>query len=50
MGSGSQADRLVASDTRGTGFESSHRPCLFDFYLLLTVYRKGEKELKESLS
>ena len=44
MGNGSSGvGRAVASDTRGPGFESSHRQLLLNFYLLLTVCRKDEK-------
>ena len=40
--------RLVASDTRGPGFESSHRQLLLNNYLLLTVCRKDENKEKEA--
>ena len=36
----------VASDTRGPGFESSHRQLLLNIYLLLTVCRKDENKEK----
>ena len=42
--------RLVASDTRGPGFESSHRQLLLNIYLLLTVCRKDENKEKEARS
>ena len=34
----------VASDTRGPGFESSHRQLLLNNYLLLTACRKDENK------
>ena len=40
--------RAVASDTRGPGFESSHRQLLLNIYLLLTVCRKDENKGKEA--
>ena len=40
--------RVVASDTRGPGFESSHRQLLLNIYLLLTVCRKDENKEKEA--
>ena len=44
LGSGCGAvGRAVASNTRGPGFESSHRQLLLNIYLLLTVCRKDEK-------
>ena len=36
--------RAVAYDTRGPGFESSHRQLLLNIYLLLTVCRKDENK------
>ena len=36
--------RVVASNTRGPGFESSHRQLLLNIYLLLTVCRKDENK------
>ena len=50
MGSGCGAvGRVVASNTRGPEFESSHRQPLLNIYLLLTVCRKDEnKEKKEA--
>ena len=49
MGSGCGAvGRAVASDTRGPGFESSHRQLLLNIYLLLTVCRKDENKEKEA--
>ena len=49
MGSGCGAvGRAVASDTRGPGFESSHRQLLLNIYLLLTVCRKDENKGKEA--
>ena len=41
-------DSAVASDTRGPGFESSHRRLLLNNYLLLTVCRKDENKEKEA--
>ena len=41
-------DRGVASDTRGPGFESSHRQLLLNIYLLLTVCRKDKNKEKEA--
>ena len=38
--------RAVAYDSRGPGFESSHRQLLLNIYLLLTVYRKDENKEK----
>ena len=38
--------RAVASDTRGPGFESSHRQLLLNAYLLLTGCRKDENKEK----
>ena len=47
MGSGCGAvGRAVAYDTRGPGFESSHRQLLLNIYLLLTVCRKDENKEK----
>ena len=40
--------RAVAYDTRGPGFESSHRQLLLNIYLLLTVCRKDENKEKEA--
>ena len=40
--------RAVASNTRGPGFESSHRQLLLDIYLLLTVCGKDEDIEKEA--
>ena len=40
--------RAVASNTRGPGFESSHRQLLLNIYLLLTVCRKDENKEKEA--
>jgi len=40
--------RAVASDTRGPGFESSHRHFLLNIYQLLTVCRKDENKEKEA--
>ena len=40
--------RAVASDTRGPGFESSHRQLLLNIYLLLTVCGKDENKEKEA--
>ena len=37
---------VVAYDTRGPGFESSHRQLLLNIYLLLTVCRKDENKEK----
>ena len=34
----------VASNTRGPGFESSHRKLLLNNYFLLTVCRKDENK------
>ena len=49
LGSGCGAvGKAVASNTRGPGFESSHRQLLLNIYLLLTVYRKDENEEKEA--
>ena len=49
LGSGCGAvGRAVASDTRGPGFESSHRQLLLNIYLLLTVCRKDENKEKEA--
>ena len=49
MGSGCGAvGRAVAYDTRGPGFESSHRQLLLNIYLLLTVCRKDENKEKRS--
>ena len=49
MGSGCGAvGRAVASNTRGPGFESSHRQLLSNIYLLLTVCRKDEKKEAEN--
>ena len=49
VGSGCGAvGRVVASDTRGPGFESSHRQLLLNIYLLLTVCRKDENKEKEA--
>ena len=39
---------MVASHTRGPGFESSHRQLLLNIYLLLTVCRKDENKEKEA--
>ena len=38
--------RAVAYDTRGPGFESSHRQLLLNIYLLLTVCGKDENKEK----
>ena len=47
LGSGCGAvGRAVAYDSRGPGFESSHRQLLLNIYLLLTVYRKDENKEK----
>ena len=47
QGSGCGAvGRAVAYDTRGPGFESSHRQLLLNIYLLLTVCRKDENKEK----
>ena len=47
MGSGCGAvGRAVAYDTRGPGFESSHRQLLLNIYLLLTDFRKDENKEK----
>ena len=35
-------------DSRGPGFESSHRQLLLNIYLLLTVYRKDENKEKRA--
>ena len=49
MGSGCGAvGRVVASNTRGPGFESSHRQLLLNIYLLLTVCRKDKNKEKEA--
>ena len=40
-------DSTVASNTRGTGFDSSHHKISLNNYLLLTVSRKVEKTMKE---
>ena len=40
--------RAVASDTRGSGYESSHQQLLLNIYLLLTVCRKDENKEKEA--
>ena len=49
VGSGCGAiGRAVASNTRGPGFESSHRQLLLNIYLLLTVCRKDENKEKEA--
>ena len=49
MGSGCGAvGRAVASNTKGPGFESSHRQLLLNIYLLLTVCRKDENTEKEA--
>ena len=49
LGSGCGAvGRAVASNTRGPGFESSHRQLLLNIYLLLTVCRKDENKEKEA--
>ena len=49
MGSGCGAfGRVVASNTRGPGFESSHWQLLLNIYLLLTVCRKDENKEKEA--
>ena len=49
MGSGcGSVGRAVASNTRGPGFESSHRQLLLNIYLLLTVCRKDENKEKEA--
>ena len=40
--------RAVASNTRGPGFESSHRQLLLNIYLLLAVCRKDENKEKEA--
>ena len=40
--------RAVAFNTRGPGFESSHRQLLLNIYLLLTVCRKDENKEKEA--
>ena len=49
MGSGCGAvGRAVAYDTRGPGFESSHRQLLLNIYLLLTVCRKDKNKEKRS--
>ena len=48
LGSGCGAvGRAVTSETRGSGFESSHRQLLLNIYLLLTVCRKDENKEKE---
>ena len=47
MGSGCGAvGRAVTYDTRGPGFDSSHRQLLLNIYLLLTVCRKDENKEK----
>ena len=47
VGSGCGAvGRAVAYDTRGPGFDSSHRQLLLNIYLLLTVCRKDENKEK----
>ena len=38
----------VASDTRGPGFESSHRQLLLNNYSLLSVCRKDKNKEKEA--
>ena len=38
--------RAVTYDTRGPGFDSSHRQLLLNIYLLLTVCRKDENKEK----
>ena len=38
--------RAVAYDTRGPGFDSSHRQLLLNIYLLLTVCRKDKNKEK----
>ena len=44
QGSGCGAvGRVVASDTRGPEFESSHWQLLLNIYLVLTISRKDEK-------
>ena len=44
QGSGCGAvGRVVASDTRGPEFESSHWQLLLKIYLVLTICRKDEK-------
>ena len=40
--------RAVASNTRETGFESSHWQLLLNIYLLLTVCRKDGNKEKEA--
>ena len=40
--------RVVTSDTRGPGIESSHQQLLLNIYLLLTVCRKDENKEKEA--
>ena len=40
-------DSEVASDTRGPGFEYSHRQFLLNKYLLLTVCRRDENKLEK---
>ena len=42
--------RAVAFDSRGPGFESSHRQLLLNIYLLLTVCRKDENKEKEAVN
>ena len=47
MGSGCGAvGRVVAYDTRGPGFDSSHCQLLLNNYLLLTVCRNEENKEK----
>ena len=49
LGSGCGAvGRAVASNTRGPGFESSHRQLLLNIYLLLTVCTKDENKENEA--
>ena len=49
VGSGCGAvGRVVASNTRGPGFESSHWQLLLHIYLLLAVCRKDENKEKEA--
>ena len=40
--------RAVAFNSKGPGFESSHRQLLLNIYLLLTVCRKDENKEKEA--
>ena len=43
-----KVDSMVASDTQGPGFRSSHRQLLLNNYLLLNVCRKDGNKEKEA--